>query len=102
MFTGNLSVIKQQITVNHGANVAAGTTQQTTVACSGAEVGDRPVLFPAAAPAAGIAVTGCPTVTTAGSITVCIANVTTATVAAGTAVVYNVELHRPTGAATGA
>lgn len=102
MFPGNLNVIKQQVTVNHGANVAAHSTNQVNVACTGAVVGDRPYVSPAAAPVAGILVGQCPTVTTAGSITVCIANVTTATVAAGTAVVYNVELHRPTGAATGA
>lgn len=102
MFPGNLNVIKQQVTVNHGANIAAGATQQTVVTCADAQVGDRPYVCPAAVPAAGIVVTQSPTVTTAGSITVCTANVTTATVAAGTAVVYNVELHRPTGAATGA
>jgi hypothetical protein len=102
MFGGNLSIVKNQITVSHGASVAAATGVSTVVPCTDAQVGDRPYISPAAVPATGIIVGQSPTVTTAGSITVCIANVTTATVSAGTAVVYNVELHRPTGPSTGA
>ena len=97
MFEGNLAAVRGSVTVNHGANIAAATTQQTTVAFTGAEVGDRVLSQPAAAPAAGIAVTESPAVTTANVITVCVANVTTATVAAGTAVVYNVTLLKPRG-----
>lgn len=98
MFDSNMTGVRGSVTITHGANIAAATTQQTTAALASALVGDRVICFPAAAPVAGIAVTESPVVTTAGVITVCVANVTTATVAAGTAVVYNVQLIRPTGA----
>lgn len=93
---GNTCSIRGQVTINHGASIAVGSTNQTTVAFTGAVVGDVVAINPVAAPVAGILV-GNGRVSSANVIQVDVANVTTATVAAGTAVVYNVVLIRAVG-----
>lgn len=101
MFDSNLSGIRGQVTITHGANIAAATTQQVTASVAGGQIGDRVFVSPAVAPAAGIGVDASPTITATttagGTVTICVSNVTTATVSAGTAVVYNIQLIRPTG-----
>jgi hypothetical protein len=94
---GNLAGARGQVTISHGASIAANTRQDTTVAFNGAQLGDRAFVNPAAAPAAGIIVVEPIVCTVAGQITVSVANITTATVAAGTAVVYNITLIKNTG-----
>lgn len=96
-FPGNSNTLRGSVTLNHGANVAAGVTQDTTVAVTNAAIGDRVWVSPAAVPTAGIVVGAQAAVTVAGQVSIRIANITTATVAAGTAVVYNVTLEKSTG-----
>lgn len=93
----NATLLRGQVTISHGANIAAGATQDTTAAFTSAVIGDKVLATPAVAPASGILVGASPAVTTAGQVTISVANITTATVAAGTAVVYDVTLVRPTG-----
>lgn len=98
MFLANAGVLRGQVTVSHGANVAANSRAETTVAFAGAAVGDGVLCIPAVANAsASILTPQAPTVTTAGIISVPVANIGTATVAAGTAVVYNVWVFQATG-----
>ncbi len=94
---GNTSSVRGSVTISHGANIAAQTRQDTTVAFANAALGDKCLVAPAAAPAAGIVVVEPIVCTVAGQITVSVANITTATVAAGTAVVYNITLIKNTG-----
>ena len=94
---GNAAIARGQVTVSHGASVPANSRQDTTVAFNGAVVGDKAVVSPAAAPATGIIVVEPIVCTVAGAITVSVANITTATVAAGTAVVYNITLIKNAG-----
>ena len=92
------NIIRGQVTVNVGT-VAANSRGDNTVAFAGAALGDKPVISPAAVNAsASIVTVGSPSVTTAAVITVCTANIGTNTVAAGTAVVYNVSLIKQVGA----
>ncbi len=93
--SGNLNGRRTTVTINHGV-IAAGASQATTVACSGLAVGDRVVTNPNAAPEAGILI-GAPRVSTTDVLEVSVANVTTATVDAGSAVVYNVQIFKATG-----
>jgi hypothetical protein len=98
MKLGNAAIYRGQVTISHGANIASVSRQDTTAAFAGAVVGDKPKITPAVVNAsASIIVVEAPTVTTAGLITVSVANIGAATVAAGTAVVYNVDLIRLTG-----
>lgn len=94
---GNTASARGQVTINHGASIAANTRQDSTVAFNGAAVGDKVLVNPAAAPATGIVVVEPIVCTVAGQITVSVANITTATVAAGTAVVYNITLFKLSG-----
>ena len=95
---GNANTFRGSVTISHGASIAASSRQDTTASFPGAVVGDKPICSPAAANAsASIITVASPLVTTAGLISVSVANIGTATVAAGTAVVYNVELVRQTG-----
>lgn len=82
------------ITVNHGTTIAGTTRVNANVALAGAQLGDIVQVTPQAAPAAGILVLPSPRVGTAGSITIFIANVGTASVAPGTAAAYDVVLFR--------
>jgi len=94
----NANTLRGQVTVSHGASIAASSRQDTTAAFTGAAVGDKPKITPAAVNAsASIIVVESPAVTTANVITVSVANIGTTTVAAGTAVVYNVDLFKNTG-----
>lgn len=95
---GNANTFRGSVTINHGVNIAAASRQDTTAPFPGAIVGDKPVVTPAVSNAsASIITVASPLVTTAGVITVSVANIGAATVAAGAAVVYNVELVRQTG-----
>lgn len=98
MKLSNTNTLRGNVTISHGANIAANSRQDTTVAFTGAAVGDLPHVTPAAVNAsASIVTVASPAVTTAGIVTVSVANIGTATVAAGTAVVYNVVLVKATG-----
>ena len=91
------NIIRGQVTVNVGT-VAANARTDSTVAFAGAALGDKPVISPATVNAsASIITVASPSVTTAGVITVVTANLGTNTVAAGTAVVYNVSLIKQVG-----
>ncbi len=98
MKLSNTTTLRGQVTITHGANIAAASRQDTTATFTGAAVGDKPKITPAVVNAsASIIVVESPTVTTANVITISVANIGAATVAAGTAVVYNVDLFRNTG-----
>lgn len=92
MYNFPAGIRRATVTVSHGANVAATSTASVSASVAGAQVGDRAIVTPVAAPAAGILVGAGRQVTTAGQVIIDIANVTTVTVAAGTAVQYNVSL----------
>lgn len=92
-FPGNANIQRAQVTLNHGANIAANTVQLATATVSGVTTNDRVVVNPVAAPATGILV-GSARVTGAGTVEIEVANITTATVAAGTAVVYNLQIFK--------
>lgn len=92
-FSGNANIQRVQVTLNHGANIAANTVQLATATVSGLTTNDRVQVNPVAAPATGILV-GAARVTGAGTVEIEVANITTATVAAGTAVVYNLQVFK--------
>lgn len=96
-FPGNANVLRGQVTLNHGANIAGNATQDTTAAVTNAAVGDRVFVSPNANPASGIVVSAATSVTVAGQVSIRIGNITTATVAAGTAVVYNLSIEKNSG-----
>lgn len=89
---GNKTGLWGSVTVSHGANISANTRLDTTVAFPNAVIGDMVLAAPQAAPAAGIVVLPAIRCTVAGQITISVANITTATVSAGTAVVYDIQL----------
>ncbi len=99
-FPGNANVQRVAVTLNHGANIAANTVQLATATVSGLTTNDRVSVNPVAAPATGILVgaarvSGSATATnSAGTVELEVANITTATVAAGTAVVYNLSVFK--------
>ena len=99
-FPGNANVQRSNVTLNHGANIAANTVQLATVTVTGVTTNDRVLATPSAAPATGIIVgaarvSGSATATnSAGTVEIEVANITTATVAAGTAVVYNLQVFK--------
>lgn len=98
MKLSNTVSLRGQVTISHGASIAANSRQDTTATFAGAAIGDKPKITPAVVNAsASIVVVESPTVTTVNVITISAANIGTATVAAGTAVVYNVDLLRNTG-----
>lgn len=94
---GNKTGLWGSVTVSHGASVAGTSRLDTTVAFPNAVVGDMVLVSPQAAPATSIIVTPVIRCTVAGQITVSIANLSTATIAAGTAVVYDIQLLNRTG-----
>ena len=100
MMLANAGVLRGQITVSHGANIAVGAYSAVNAAFNGAAVGDSVVCVPATLPPASVAVVQSPTVTTAGSVTAVAVNLGTATVSYGTAVVYNVWVFKATGQAS--
>lgn len=93
--SGNLTGRRASVTINHGT-IAVGSTNFNTATITGLAVGDRVIACPVAAPVAGILV-GQARVSTTNVIEVAVANVTTATIAAGTAVVYDVQIFKATG-----
>ena len=98
MKLSNSVTLRGQVTINHGANIAAASRQDSTVAFAGAAVGDQVRASPAVVNAsASIVTVESPAVTTAGVVTVSVANIGAATVAAGTAVLYNITVFRATG-----
>jgi hypothetical protein len=98
MRTNSANIVRGQVTVSFGANIAAHSRADVTAAFNGAAVGDKPICTPAIVNAsASIIPVPSPAVTTANVITVSHANLGTATVAAGTAVVHNVSLIKNTG-----
>lgn len=92
MADGNKTGLWGTVTINHTTSIAANSRQDTTVAFANAVIGDTVLVNPQAAPAAGVVVVPPIRCTVAGQITVSIANITTATVAPGTAVVYDIQL----------
>lgn len=95
--SGNAKINRGSVTINHGTSIAATARADFTASFPGAEVGDNVVATPQAVPATGVGVLASPRVTTAGVVTVSLANLTGATQAAGTAVGYNITLIKPTG-----
>ncbi len=92
------TILRGQATVNVGT-IAGASRADNTVAFTGAALGDKPIISPAAVNAsASVIVVASPVVTTAGIITVSTANLSSATVAAGTAIVYNISVIKNVGA----
>lgn len=100
MFQGNANILRGSVTVSFGASIAGSARTDTTVAFPNAAVGDQVIATPAVA-FANPSVVPCesPVATTANVITISVANQSTATTTAGTAVVYRVSLIKATGAA---
>ncbi len=98
MLQNSANIIRGSVTISHGANIAGASRQDTTAAFNGAAIGDKPMCTPAVVNAsASIVTVESPLVTTAGIITVSVANLSSATAAAGPAVVYSVSLIKATG-----
>ncbi len=99
MFQGNANILRGSVTVNFGASIAGSARTDTTVAFTNAAVGDQVVVNPAVVnPNTAVVPCPSPVVTTANVITISVANLSTATTTAGTAVVYRVALIKQTGA----
>ncbi len=99
MFQGNANILRGSVTVSFGASIAGSARTETTVAFTNAQVGDQVVATPAIAnPNAAVVPCESPVVTTANVISISVANLSTATTTAGTAVVYRVALIKQSGA----
>lgn len=92
---GNAVVNRSTAAVNIGT-VTAASTKDVTYAIAGAAVGDRVHAQPQAANSAGI-VSSDSFVSSAGVVTTRFSNPTTANIAAGTAVAYDITLIKATG-----
>lgn len=100
MTLGNAHTLRGSVTISHGANIPGTSTQITTAAFVGAALGDTVLAAPAADPIDEVLVGIGPVVTTVDIIEIMVGNLSTATVAAGTAAVYNIMLLKASGEAT--